>query len=152
VTNRISNFAWIAGAMALAGTFAIVALGGLSAQQRRQTTTARPEDKMATETSGFYCNLKGFTFAERVHHGLLSHKLAEARVDTRELADGYAFLLRPESVSLADLADWVSNERKCCPFFDFNIEIERDGGPMWLKLRGSEGVKQFIRSEFGIRP
>lgn len=149
-----SNFMWIAGGTALAGILAIASLSGQFAQTQQQgaSPSRKAEDKALTETSGFYCNLKGFTLAERVHHGLLSHKLAEARLDTKELADGYAFRLQPEIVSLADVSDWVANERKCCPFFDFEIALERDGGPLWLKLRGSEGVKRFIRSELGIRP
>ena len=154
MTNRHSNFGWVVGVAALAGIFVIVSLGGISActQQQASASPLRAEDKMATEISGFYCNVKAFTPEEREHHRLLSQELAQARVETKELADGYAFRLDPESVSLAELADWEVNERKCCPFFDFEIEVERDSGPLWLKLRGSEGVKRFIRSEFGIRP
>ena len=153
MTIRQSNFGWVVGVAAIAGILVILSLGGISActQQQASASPLRTEDKMATGTSGFYCNLKAFTPEEREHHRRLSQKLAGARVDTEELADGFAFRLEP-GVSLAELADWVVNERKCCPFFDFDIEVERDGGPLWLKLRGSEGVKQFIRSEFGIRP
>lgn len=148
------NCAEIATALVLSGTFAIVALGGLSAQEQKPAGT-RPdgvEGKTMTEVSGFYCNLKALTSPEREHHSRLSQKLNEARIETKELADGYDFRFAPESVSVAELADWVSNERKCCPFFDFAIELKRDGGAVWLKLTGSEGVKPFIRSEFKIKP
>ena len=61
----------------------------------------------------------------------------------------YGFRFAPGSVSVAELADWVANEKKCCPFFDFDIQAERNGTLM-LKLSGSDGVKPFIRSEFWI--
>ena len=145
------NFVLIAGAVALSGTFAIVALGGLSARAQKQSAaSSEPAKDKTTEVSGFYCNLKAFTPAEREHHSQVSHKLAEARTEIKELANGFGFRFDPERVSIAELADWVSNERKCCPFFDFEIALERDGGSLWLKLTGSEGVKQFIRSEFKI--
>ena len=70
--------------------------------------------------------------------------------EVKELADGYAFRLAGDSVSVAELGEWAAAERKCCPFFDFEIEAERDNGALWLKLRGREGVKAFIQTEFRL--
>jgi hypothetical protein len=47
-------------------------------------------------------------------------------------------------------AEWVSYERKCCPFFTFALEQSADGGPVWLRITGPEGVKVFIREAFGL--
>jgi hypothetical protein len=80
----------------------------------------------------------------------LVQKLKNARIETEELPDGYAFRLKTEQVSLNELAEYVTSERKCCPFFDFEIELKREGGPLWLRLRGKEGVKAFMRHEFDI--
>jgi hypothetical protein len=52
---------------------------------------------------------------------------------------------------LAEVAEWAVAESKCCPFFDFHIDLEREGTLVCLRLTGSEGVKAFIRSEFGFR-
>ena len=82
---------------------------------------------------------------------LLTLEIERARAETIELGNGFAFRFKDGSVSLADLAEWISAERKCCPFFDFEIEQQADNGPLWLKLRGKDGVKAFMRSEFGIR-
>lgn len=40
--------------------------------------------------------------------------------------------------------------RLCCPFFDFVVELERNGGPLWLKLIGRDGIKPFIQAEFNF--
>jgi hypothetical protein len=104
-----------------------------------------------TETPGFFCNMGALTSADRERHKQLLLKLEGARIEIQELPDGYSFRLRSESVSLAEVAEWISYESKCCPFFDFEILLERDNGPLWLKLRGKEGIKPFIRAEFGIR-
>jgi len=29
--------------------------------------------------------------------------------------------------SLAELSEWVVSENRCCPFFDFHIDLERQG-------------------------
>jgi hypothetical protein len=131
-----------------------VAARGLSArgQEKGAATAAGREDKAMTVQTGFYCNIKALSPAERQRQKELGQELRSATLETKELPDGYAFQLKGEMASLADLAEWVSNERKCCPFFDFDIALVRDGGPLWLKLRGNDGVKAFIRNEFGMAP
>lgn len=37
-----------------------------------------------------------------------------------------------------------------CPFFTFQVELERKQSPLGLRLTESEGVKAFIRSEFQL--
>jgi hypothetical protein len=74
----------------------------------------------------------------------LTDKLIANRTEIVD-AIGYEFQFSPATVSLADLADWVAVEGKCCQFFDFHI-LERRGGLLCLRLTGAEGVKPFIRS------
>jgi hypothetical protein len=111
---------------------------------------AAVKEQTTVETSNFYCNLKALTTKERARHVLLTLEIERARVETIELANGFAFRFQDSAVSLADLAEWVSAERKCCPFFDFEIELQGNNGPLWLKLRGKDGVKAFMQSEFGL--
>jgi len=103
-----------------------------------------------TESAGFYCNVHAFTASERLRYNELAHKLSVARAEVRELPDGYAFRVLREKLSLAELGEFVSLESRCCPFFDFAMELEHNNGPLWLKLQGSEGVKPFIRAELNV--
>jgi hypothetical protein len=124
----------------------------------RGTPARTPQNQIAEQSgtqtanseSSFYCNTKSLSKEEWAHKKQISEKMRIARVERKELANGYAFRFRSEAVSLMELADWVSSEARCCPFFDMAIEVERDGGPLWLKLTGKEGVKQFIRMEFKL--
>ena len=133
--------------------FALVVAVTLTARrlQKANSVQAATGEQAITETSGFYCNLKALSMKERVRHMQLTDEIKRARVETVEMANGFAFRFQDGTVSLAELAEWVSAERKCCPFFDFEIEQQADNGPLWLKLRGKEGVKAFMRSEFRIR-
>jgi len=117
---------------------------------QRDVIARTSEQQVLTSETSFYCNTKSLSILEWAHKRDISEKMKIARAERKELADGYAFRFRPEAVSLMELADWVSSEARCCPFFDMTIEVERDGGPLWLKLTGKEGVKQFIRMEFQL--
>ena len=68
----------------------------------------------------------------------------EAR-QARELADGYALQFAGNAAQTARLLDFITFERECCPFFTFELVFEPDRGPLWLRVRGPEGVKDFIR-------
>ena len=106
--------------------------------------------RQTTVSSKFYCNIAALTPAERAHHKLLSEKLMAARRDIVESPKGYEFQFSPSDVTLAELAEWVANEAKCCPFFDFHIDLENKGTLLCLRLTGEEGIKPFIRSEFHL--
>ena len=63
------------------------------------------------------------------------------------MPDGYAFRFPPTADLLQKAATFIARERKCCPFYDFTLRVEREGGPLWLHLTGREGVKAFIQAE-----
>ena len=100
--------------------------------------------------SKFYCNIKALTPEERAHHKQLGDKLTAARKAVAETEKGFEFQFSPQDVTIAELADWVVAESKCCPFFDFHIDLENQGKLICLRLTGEEGIKQFLRAEFSL--
>lgn len=99
----------------------------------------------------FVCSLTALTVAERAHHQEVSKQLRAAVKETRELPNGYAFRLPGDKQALAMASDWISLERLCCPFFTFQLEIGSGAKPIWLRMTGRDGVKQFMQLEFGIK-
>ena len=122
---------------------------GLPAQG--SAIVVRPERQATTMQSKFYCNTKALNPPERARHKQLSEKLAAERKEIVETEKGYEFQFSPTDISLAELAEWVAGESKCCPFFDFHIDVEREGRLLCLRLTGEEGIKAFIRAEFRVR-
>jgi hypothetical protein len=53
-------------------------------------------------------------------------------------------------VPIPTLARWVDGERRCCPFLRFEIDKEPLEGPLWLRLTGAPGVKDFLQAELGL--
>ena len=104
---------------------------------------------VSTETR-FYCNSKALNPAERAAHKELTDRLIAARHKITEATDGYEFQFDASAISFPDLANWSVAEAKCCPFFDFHLDLENSGGALGLRLSGPVGVKPFIRLEFAV--
>ena len=96
----------------------------------------------------FACNLKAFTPQQREQWKKLIDQLMPAVVSAREQNDGYALQIDTRKMSLVEVAEWADLERKCCPFFDFQLDLHGEDGGLWLSLTGREGVKQFIEMDF----
>jgi hypothetical protein len=142
------------GAVAAAGATLALLMAGSGATapaEQNPTAAAKTEKQVETRQSKFYCNSKALTPGERMHHKQLSEKLMAARKGIVETPKGYEFQFSPKSVALAELADWVSAESKCCPFFDFHIDLEEEGSLLCLRLTGEEGIKAFIQAEFNVQ-
>jgi hypothetical protein len=119
-------------------------------QVQASRVASHTERQTMTTQSRFYCNLKALNPTERTQHKQLTDKLIAARKEIVETGKGYEFQFNPATVSLAELADWVAAEGKCCPFFDFHIDLEREGSLLCLRLTGEDGTKAFIRTEFQV--
>ena len=106
-------------------------------------------DATGTETeSPLACNLEAFTAAQKPRYNELRAILTSAVIGKRELSDGLALEVATDRMALAHLAEWISFERKCCPFFDFRIDVARESGPVWVSLTSRPGVKEFLVQAF----
>src|SRR6516162_3958507 len=129
---------------------ALSILSGGACQLRAQASPAIENKEAQATTTGFYCNTRALDPAERASHQKLGEKLMAARKKIVETDKGYEFQFSPADVSLNELAQWVKAEAKCCPFFDFHIDLEEKGQLLCLRLTGEPGIKAFIRSEFEL--
>jgi hypothetical protein len=103
--------------------------------------TKRPE-------SPFACNRLALTSEQRKRHfDELGPKLVSLKKSVRELPNGYEFEFPAAASTFQLVAEWVIGERACCPFFDIDMRLEREGGSLRLSLTGREGVKQFIQAD-----
>ena len=102
---------------------------------------------------GLVCELGPGVFdsERKQRHETLTGEFVSQVEEMKELDDGYAFRVSSESASIVKLAEWVSLERLCCAFLKFALEVEPEGGPVWLRLTGGPGVKELLRSEIGAR-
>lgn len=99
------------------------------------------------QETAFACNLNAISPEQRPAHQRLIEQLFTSKHAAYEMPNGYRFEFSAEW--LVQLAQFVALERLCCPFFDFTIQVNANSDTLSLQLTGVEGVKTFIRAEFG---
>jgi hypothetical protein len=149
--ERFGKFSTRRAAVTAGAALALLMAGGEAAGLAAQGSAivVEGERQVATTQNKFYCNIKALTPEERARHKQLGEKLNAQRKEIVETEKGYEFQYSPADLSLAELAEWVGAESKCCPFFDFHIDVEQ-GKLLCLRLTGEKGIKAFIRAEFGV--
>src|SRR5688500_3462430 len=106
------------------------------------------DPQLTNQTIPLMCVLDAIPPDQRPRHAALWEALTAQRREVIPLDDGYK-LTFPVEV-LTQLAEFVSYERLCCPFFHFVIEIEPASDQIKLSLKGSGEIKAFLAQEMGI--
>jgi len=81
------------------------------------------------------------------HQALIERLMSRLAMETRELIDGYAF--RFTAGDYPEVAAYVANERLCCPFLAFEIDVGAERGPVWLRITGAEDFPHTVEWRFG---
>jgi len=97
----------------------------------------------------FACRANALDKAQRERQQVLLETARRAMVGKQELPNGLALSFPADAGMFVQLAEWISLERRCCPFLEFALEWKRDDG-VSVHLTGEPGVKQFIAAEMGI--
>ena len=108
-----------------------------------------PSSSQAEHASPLACN--AFALSPEVrkrHFEELGPALLKLTKNTRELPDGYEFELPADNKTYQLLTEWAFQERLCCLFFDIDLRLDRENGPLWLRLTGRPGTKEFIKEEW----
>jgi hypothetical protein len=75
--------------------------------------------------------------------GLLSDLVR--RAEAREgVVNGLRLQFPASTETLSMLANAIEAERHCCRFLRFTIDVEPDGGSMFLELTGPPGTREFV--------
>ena len=120
--------------------FSLIAFPKSALTQQRNTSVATQRE------SPFACDRTALTPEVRKRHfEELGPALVSLRKSVRELPDGYEFEFPKDEKTYQLLTEWAFQERLCCPFFDLDVRMEREGGPLLLRVTGREGVKDFIK-------
>jgi hypothetical protein len=118
--------------------------------EQKKEKNMKAEARSSKNEPTVACDLTAMDSKQRERYQALRRRLSEDSHEVRELEDGYAFRHSSEASVLLALAEFVSLERLCCPFFDFAIEVEHDGGPVWLRMTGGQEAKRILEAEQAV--
>ena len=96
------------------------------------------------------CNMDVFTPAEREKHIRTTTQLFQSVQTIQEAENGFEFVFPnfDAAENMIQLAEFIFNERRCCPFLEFTLKLEPNDAPISLLLTGPEGTQEFLRAEF----
>jgi hypothetical protein len=104
----------------------------------------------AERESPFVCDRLAMTPEQRTRQSKeLGPALRAALKGVNELPEGYEFQLPPDLKTVQIATEWAMNERVCCPFLDIELQLQREGGPLLMRLTGRKGTKEFIEADLG---
>jgi hypothetical protein len=111
-----------------------------------ESSSSQPEHVSPLACSAFALSQE----ARKRHFEDVGPALLKLMKSTRELPDGYEFQFPADNRTYQLLTEWAFDERLCCPFFDISLRLDRENGPLWLRLTGRPGTKEFIKEELNL--
>ncbi|MFB6345681.1 MAG: hypothetical protein ABEK50_07925, partial [bacterium] len=88
------------------------------------------------ERSSLACEFTAIPEKDRNDHAQTAENVFNAIKGYRETPGGYSFELPAQTEIIEEAGAFVARERLCCPFFNFELEVTADEGPVWLTLSG----------------
>jgi hypothetical protein len=88
-----------------------------------------------------------FTKEQRLEYKNIWGELETRRLGITELENGYQYGFPGDAKTLRLINEWVSMERKCCPFLTFTVIASNTDELVLLLLTGNEEAKAFLRTE-----
>ncbi len=116
----------------------------LSATAAAATTSEPPTPPIA-------CRVGALDKTERRRQQALLDSVRHTAIGRHDLPDGFVLSFAAGARGFVQLAEWISLERRCCPFLEFALEWKKDDS-VSVRLTGQPGVKEFIAAEMGITP
>ena len=94
------------------------------------------------------CNMGVFTPEQRESHIQMTTKLIQAVQDIREVENGFEFSFPNQAEFISGIAEFIWNERLCCPFLGFTLQVNSNQDLVSLRLTGPLGTPEFLLAEF----
>ena len=77
-----------------------------------------------SDTSPMVCQLGEFDLEESERYKSLREEMRSAIQEMKELPDGFAFRFHSDPLVIVNLAEWITLERRCCSFFNFDSLVK----------------------------
>ena len=95
---------------------------------------------MSNHATPIACDMSALP--DRDHHATIGGQLLSQTLSVHALDNGYQLEFPITALTMA--AEFVDGERRCCPFFHFNIAVEPAASTVQLQLMGGEGAKAIL--------
>jgi hypothetical protein len=99
----------------------------------------------ACDKTPIACNLNAIDVGERAAHATRARDLFDAATAIDERAGSITLTLPDRPGLLLNMARFIDNERSCCSFWRFTLDVEPNRGNLHLRLSGPPEAQAFIK-------
>ena len=92
-------------------------------------------------------DMRAFSHDEKLRYGSLINRLFERVQAVEELPDGLELRLLAEDSSILVASEWITLERRCCTFLNFELEVKPGAGSLCLRITGPAGTRKFLKEQ-----
>jgi hypothetical protein len=135
-------------ALTIAGVSGLVVAGLFIIGRRIKSSTCECGGKATKSVHGdtpIACDLTVFSISERMEHLALAKSLLQQVSEVVEHNDGFTFVFEKSPLLERQVVNWVSKEKRCCPFFSFELSSTNTPPLLNLKISGPHGAKEILR-------
>lgn len=125
----------------------LITISGFSQQKGPVTANRSNVERKSMKDQPIACNLFGLTPSERQRQKELRDQIFSGTPTVKELPNGYAVGLPSTRENILAVAEFISLERVCCSFFHFDLAVGQSEEPLWFRITGKSGVKEFLKTE-----
>lgn len=97
-----------------------------------------------TDDDDVACRVNALSPDERVAQEAATQRIVPAMTAARAAPAGYLFQLPATPAMIADTAQWVAREQRCCPFLAYAIRFGARGGELWVEATGGTAAREFL--------
>ena len=115
---------------------------GVAVRRWRSRAHANPP----TASRPIACDMSALTSEERRRYHDLRSRITASVKDVASTSTAFRLQL-DDSISLPEIAEWVSLEHRCCPFLNIALSVQPDENRS-VELGGSTAIKDFLQDEF----
>jgi len=96
------------------------------------------------------CQMDSLTESEREIRKRLLSKVVSSLLERKKISNGLLFQIRyTDNVWLA-ASEFVTLEKRCCPFLNFKLNLISDSSDFTLRIDGQPGTSDFLQEELGL--
>jgi hypothetical protein len=107
---------------------------------------ARGAEQERASSRPIACDMTALSAAERSRYDVLRRFVLDGVEEVRSTAIGLHLRLS-HGGAIAEVAEWMSLEHRCCPFLALQLALKGDG-TTWIDIGGSGAIKTFLEDEF----
>lgn len=94
--------------------------------------------------------MDSLTESEREIRKRLLSKVVSSLLERKKISNGLLFQIRYTDKVWLAVSEFVTLEKRCCPFLNFNLYLKSDSSTFSLRIDGPPGTSEFLEAELGL--